>query len=166
MSNDGYTYTGNIIIVANTVGQKSVSNFPGKYTRALPFVLGHFSHNMRGGNSWLGPPYGPWFDWSGLVVPRDRSIIGQYFEAFFCRRAKTSPPKNFRNTAIRNLKYSGNITRSGPGMSKFYNFSSGRVGQRPAIDIDSAKLVNPAVTWNTCGLFQTETAVKSSWIFK
>ena len=61
-------YTRYIILIANVLIEKSVSNLPGEYGWAFTFVVGNLLNDVRGGHSWLTAADGSRLDAARLVV--------------------------------------------------------------------------------------------------
>lgn len=60
---------GHSVTVTHSLGQKPVSDLPGKHGGVLPLVLGYLLNYFRSGYLGLGPADDPWFDAASLVVP-------------------------------------------------------------------------------------------------
>ena len=58
------------------------------------------------------------------------------------------PPEYLRDASIGDLEYSGDVAGPGALVGELHYLLAGGVRQRPAVDIDSAQLVNPAVAYN------------------
>ena len=75
--------------------------------------------NRVGGHSGFWPAYSFGSDGSCFIVPGQCYVFQHIF--YFIEYL---PSKYFWNTSIRDLKYSGNITRPGSTMSQFHNLLS------------------------------------------
>lgn len=53
------SYTGYVIVGADSFCQQSVSDLPGEDGRTLSLVLSNFSHHLRRGHSGFAASYGP-----------------------------------------------------------------------------------------------------------
>lgn len=63
------TYTGHVVVIADSIGQESVSDFPSENRRTFPFVFGDSLHYIGRGHSRFGATYCARFDGSCLVIP-------------------------------------------------------------------------------------------------
>ncbi len=121
-----YTYARYIILVANSLRQKPVSDFPGKNWGAFAFVDGNFVDHLWGGHSGFAATNGPGSNRPGLIV------AAQYFGY----------------TAVGHLKDPGYVTGSCTTVSELYNPLPGRIRQRTSVDEHAAELVDTTVPCN------------------
>lgn len=68
-NNEKDTHARYVVVVANTLLQKSIANLPSENRWTLPFIVGDFVHHRRGRHTWLATANCTWFNWTGLVVP-------------------------------------------------------------------------------------------------
>lgn len=74
------THARYVVVVANTLLQKSVANLPSENRWTLPFIVGDFVHYRRGRHTWLATANCTRFNWTGLVVPGKNKPISSLAE--------------------------------------------------------------------------------------
>ena len=65
---DNYTHAGDVLLVADALGQQTIPNLPGEDGRTLALILSNAGHHVTRGYPGLAPPNGPRSDGTGLVI--------------------------------------------------------------------------------------------------
>ena len=139
-----WSYTGDVVCIAGAFWQQSVADLPSKYARTLSLIVGHFIDDPRCGHSGLGASDGPGLYRPCLIVS-GKEDISYVSRVRFCPH---KPAQDLGYAAVGDLQDARDVAGPGAAVRQLHDLLPGGVGQRPAVDVDPAQLVHPAVPWN------------------
>ena len=122
--NAGHTW--DILWIANSFSEQSVSDLPGKHGGVLLLVFTDRVHNMRCGNL-------------GFTATDDTSLEVASLVISW---------QNLGDTSMADSQLSADVTRSHSLMGHFNNLLSHNVGKGTTVDKVTSELINSSVTWN------------------
>lgn len=70
-----FTYARYIVVIANTLLQEPVANFPGEDRGTFSFIIGDFIYHRGCRHPWFAAADRPWLDRAGLVVSAKDGIV-------------------------------------------------------------------------------------------
>ena len=138
-----WTYTWDVVSIADSLREQPVPDLPGEDAGTLPLVLRDLPHHSRRGHPGLGAADSSGLDGASLVISEQGGVI-------VCQTLPAGltvlPAEYLRDAAIGDLEYPGDITGPGPTVSQLHDLLPGGVRQGTAGHEDPAQLVDPAVT--------------------
>lgn len=122
------THARYIRLIADTFAEQSIADLPRENARILLFQLSNVVHHFRGCHARLRPSDGAGQYGPGLVVP------GEYLG----------------HAAMTDAQLAGNITGTNAEAGEFDDLHACLVGQRTAVDKETAELIDFAVLLRLC----------------